>query len=163
MRETSDKGSHLEREVPEFKVEVPECYVWWKEDKDDRDRTEAPRRVATGCYCRWSKRRRSIWPKISYYRMRLFAPPGHHYAGAEKELLLLEDLSLGAWPDPPACLWTTTLTPKWVNLLEYVTNDISGISRPAKYWGESRWHCTVISKSYPSRCVNSSTWRHDRT
>ncbi len=28
MRELFDKGSHLEREVPEFKVKVPERYVW---------------------------------------------------------------------------------------------------------------------------------------
>ncbi|WGM05981.1 hypothetical protein [Arsenophonus nasoniae] len=54
----------------------------------------------------------------------------------QKELLFLEGLRLVRLTRPPARSWTATLTPEGVNLVEYVTDDIPGIARPAKYWKE---------------------------
>ncbi|HGJ5864817.1 hypothetical protein AAH678_03995 [Sodalis endosymbiont of Spalangia cameroni] len=54
----------------------------------------------------------------------------------QKELLFLEGLRLVRLTRPPARSWTATLTPEGVNLVEYVTDDIPGIARPAKYWRE---------------------------
>ncbi|MGL9772932.1 MAG: hypothetical protein ACR5LG_00615 [Sodalis sp. (in: enterobacteria)] len=54
----------------------------------------------------------------------------------QKELLFLEGLRLVRLTRPPACAWSATLTPQGVNQMEYVTDDIPGLSRPAKYWRE---------------------------
>ncbi|MEL5328605.1 MULTISPECIES: hypothetical protein [Serratia] len=54
----------------------------------------------------------------------------------QRELLFLDGLALVELTRPPARSWTATLTPAGVNLVEYVTDDVPGIARPAKYWRE---------------------------